>query len=146
VTGRVKKCDSKLFFLGRRFFSFETSHVKSCAKHGKIFACRAALKGNKYYYGRIVSKCFFSLNPIFISIFETANDDKMEIWPQNVFFQKKSFNCCSVKIVHYGTSSGTERKCAANFGPGIRVARFFLTQYTKTRENIPNYHNITKWP
>jgi hypothetical protein len=26
-----------------------------------------------------------------------------------------------------------------------RVARFFLTQYTKTRENIPNYHNITKW-
>jgi hypothetical protein len=27
-----------------------------------------------------------------------------------------------------------------------RVARFILTQYTKTRENIPNYHNITKWP
>jgi hypothetical protein len=24
-----------------------------------------------------------------------------------------------------------------------RVARFFLTQYTKTRENIPNYQNIT---
>jgi hypothetical protein len=29
----------------------------------------------------------------------------------------------------------------------VRVARFFsLAQYTKTRENIPNYHNITKWP
>jgi hypothetical protein len=27
-----------------------------------------------------------------------------------------------------------------------RVARFFLIQYTKTWENIPNYHNITKWP
>jgi hypothetical protein len=27
-----------------------------------------------------------------------------------------------------------------------KVARFFSTQYTKTRENIPNYHNITKWP
>jgi hypothetical protein len=26
-----------------------------------------------------------------------------------------------------------------------RVARFFLTQDTKTVENIPNYHNITKW-
>jgi hypothetical protein len=26
------------------------------------------------------------------------------------------------------------------------VARFFLTQYPKTRENIPNNHNITKWP
>jgi hypothetical protein len=26
-----------------------------------------------------------------------------------------------------------------------RVARFFLMQYTKTMENIPNYH-ITKWP
>jgi hypothetical protein len=25
-----------------------------------------------------------------------------------------------------------------------RVARFFLAQYTKTRENILNYHNITK--
>jgi hypothetical protein len=28
----------------------------------------------------------------------------------------------------------------------IRVARFFLTQYTKTKENISNYHNITQWP
>jgi hypothetical protein len=27
-----------------------------------------------------------------------------------------------------------------------RVARFFLTQFTETRENIPNYHNITKCP
>jgi hypothetical protein len=27
----------------------------------------------------------------------------------------------------------------------IRVARFFLTPYTKTGKNIPNYHNITKW-
>jgi hypothetical protein len=27
-----------------------------------------------------------------------------------------------------------------------RVARFFLTQYTKTGKNIPKYHNITKWP
>jgi hypothetical protein len=27
-----------------------------------------------------------------------------------------------------------------------RVARSFLTQYTKTRESILNYHNITKWP
>jgi hypothetical protein len=27
-----------------------------------------------------------------------------------------------------------------------RVARFFLTQYTKTRENIPSYRNFTKWP
>jgi hypothetical protein len=26
----------------------------------------------------------------------------------------------------------------------IRVARFFLTLYTKTVKNIPNYHNITK--
>jgi hypothetical protein len=25
-----------------------------------------------------------------------------------------------------------------------KVARFFLTQYTKTRENIPKHHNITK--
>jgi hypothetical protein len=30
--------------------------------------------------------------------------------------------------------------------PCTRVARFLLTQYTKTSENIPNYHNITKWP
>jgi hypothetical protein len=27
-----------------------------------------------------------------------------------------------------------------------RVARFFLTQYAKTRENLPYYYNITKWP
>jgi hypothetical protein len=27
-----------------------------------------------------------------------------------------------------------------------RVARFFLAQYTKARENIPNKHNVTKWP
>jgi hypothetical protein len=27
-----------------------------------------------------------------------------------------------------------------------RVARFLLTQYTKTVHNIPNYHNFTKWP
>jgi hypothetical protein len=27
-----------------------------------------------------------------------------------------------------------------------RIARFFLTQYTKTREKIPNYHQITKLP
>jgi hypothetical protein len=26
------------------------------------------------------------------------------------------------------------------------VARLFLTQYTKKRENIPNCHNITKLP
>jgi hypothetical protein len=26
------------------------------------------------------------------------------------------------------------------------VARFFLAQYTKTGENIPNDHNIAKWP
>jgi hypothetical protein len=26
-----------------------------------------------------------------------------------------------------------------------RVARFFLTQNTKTVKNLPNYHNITKW-
>jgi hypothetical protein len=25
-----------------------------------------------------------------------------------------------------------------------RVARFFLAQYTKARENIPNKHNVTK--
>jgi hypothetical protein len=30
------------------------------------------------------------------------------------------------------------------YGTRDRVARFFLTQYTKTKENIPNYHNITK--
>jgi hypothetical protein len=27
-----------------------------------------------------------------------------------------------------------------------RVARFFLTQYTKTGKTIPNFHLITKWP
>jgi hypothetical protein len=27
-----------------------------------------------------------------------------------------------------------------------RVARFFLVQHTKTGENIPNNHKITKWP
>jgi hypothetical protein len=27
-----------------------------------------------------------------------------------------------------------------------RVARFFLTQYTKAVKMIPNYHTITKWP
>jgi hypothetical protein len=26
-----------------------------------------------------------------------------------------------------------------------RVARFLLTKYTKTGENIPYYQNITKW-
>jgi hypothetical protein len=33
-------------------------------------------------------------------------------------------------------------------GKGIprRVARFFLIQYTKTRENITIYHNIIEWP
>jgi hypothetical protein len=30
-------------------------------------------------------------------------------------------------------------------GMATRVARFFLTQYTKTVKTIPNYHNITKW-
>jgi hypothetical protein len=30
-------------------------------------------------------------------------------------------------------------------GHGARVARLFLTQYTKTKENIPDYHSITKW-
>jgi hypothetical protein len=29
---------------------------------------------------------------------------------------------------------------------GVRVARFFLTQYTKTGENIPNCNHIAKWP
>jgi hypothetical protein len=35
-----------------------------------------------------------------------------------------------------------------NSYPGfvIRVARFFLTQHTKTKENVPNYQNITKRP
>jgi hypothetical protein len=28
---------------------------------------------------------------------------------------------------------------------GFRAARFFLIQYTKTGENVPNNHNITKW-
>jgi cytochrome b561 len=27
----------------------------------------------------------------------------------------------------------------------LRVARFFLTQYTQTVKKIPKYHNITKW-
>jgi hypothetical protein len=27
-----------------------------------------------------------------------------------------------------------------------RVARFFLAQYTKTKKNVPHFHNITKWP
>jgi hypothetical protein len=27
-----------------------------------------------------------------------------------------------------------------------RVARLFLTQNTKTKENMPNYHNTNKWP
>jgi hypothetical protein len=27
-----------------------------------------------------------------------------------------------------------------------RVAIFFVTQYTKTKENMPNYHSITMWP
>jgi hypothetical protein len=35
---------------------------------------------------------------------------------------------------------------SANFRLFGRVARFFFTLYTKTREKIPNYHNITKWP
>jgi hypothetical protein len=26
------------------------------------------------------------------------------------------------------------------------VGRYFLAQYTKTRENLPTYHCITKWP
>jgi hypothetical protein len=34
----------------------------------------------------------------------------------------------------------------AIFRRACRVARFFVTQYTKTGENIPNYYNITKWP
>jgi hypothetical protein len=38
-------------------------------------------------------------------------------------------------------TGGGEKSIALN-----RVARFFLTKYTKTRENIPNYHYITKWP
>jgi hypothetical protein len=37
-----------------------------------------------------------------------------------------------------------ERKKIGKFV--ARVARFVFTQYTKRRENIPNYHNITKWP
>jgi hypothetical protein len=28
----------------------------------------------------------------------------------------------------------------------VRVARFFLTQYTTTGKNVPYYQNITKWP
>jgi hypothetical protein len=31
----------------------------------------------------------------------------------------------------------------SNQTPPTRAARFFVTQ---TGENIPNYHNITKWP
>jgi hypothetical protein len=33
-----------------------------------------------------------------------------------------------------------------NVRHGSRVARFFLTQYTKTREILPNYHNSYQWP
>jgi hypothetical protein len=28
----------------------------------------------------------------------------------------------------------------------VRVARFFMTQYTKTGGKLPNYHKITKGP
>jgi hypothetical protein len=28
---------------------------------------------------------------------------------------------------------------------GIRVARFFLVQHTKTGKNIPSYQKYTKW-
>jgi hypothetical protein len=32
-------------------------------------------------------------------------------------------------------------------GPSTRVARFFLTQNTKSGENVPQmYHKVTKWP
>jgi hypothetical protein len=40
--------------------------------------------------------------------------------------------------------------CSTKEGSGAsqfsRVARFFLTQYTKTMENMPSYQNFTKWP
>jgi hypothetical protein len=32
---------------------------------------------------------------------------------------------------------------SSQFSPGLPD---FCTQYTKTGENIPNYHNLTKWP
>jgi hypothetical protein len=39
-----------------------------------------------------------------------------------------------------------EEKTVENGGFFIRVARFFFLHDTKTSENIPNYHRITKWP
>jgi hypothetical protein len=41
------------------------------------------------------------------------------------------------------TSVGLQRQIARLL---CGVARFFLTQYTKTKENIPNYHFVTKRP
>jgi hypothetical protein len=40
-------------------------------------------------------------------------------------------------------ADGVAKRLAEKTG-AIRVARFFLTQYTKTVKNIPNYHTITK--
>jgi hypothetical protein len=47
-----------------------------------------------------------------------------------------------------------ESRCQSDFFPSklapleklsARVARFFLIQYTKMGENIPNYKNFTEW-
>jgi hypothetical protein len=39
-----------------------------------------------------------------------------------------------------------EKENTTPTGSYNRVAIFYLTQYAKTRGNIPNYHTITKWP
>jgi hypothetical protein len=50
------------------------------------------------------------------------------------------------KLFWRENDSGKSFQTIKNFGGHVsaRVARFFLEQYTKTGENIPIYHKITK--
>jgi hypothetical protein len=64
-----------------------------------------------------------------------------ESHPKNLAGLQSSVPDVNVRISTHQQFLG---KMPRNGHTQVRVARFFLTQYTKTKENIPNYHNITK--
>jgi hypothetical protein len=71
------------------------------------------------------------------------------------FFLLKRLHACKASVVYIMWSNGKTGwivlraiSCYETLrgSEWSRVARFCLTQYTKTGENIPNDHNITQWP
>jgi hypothetical protein len=56
-------------------------------------------------------------------------------------------NNFGIKIYHLATlqSKAPRTKLSICCGAGVRVARFFLVQHTKTGKSIPIYQKYTKW-